>query len=413
MKKFLWGILFFFPFLLCAQTDEHLALKQKEIQALEQQLAEKKDELSELKLEQIRKNLKSVGYPKSPYKGEVVEHSAMVLEYIEKHEQASWVYHIISPDIITGNEGRTNVFMNDSLVSTGSATERDYFIKETTTDGETKYDGFGYDRGHLAPSADFRWNPKALAESYYYSNISPQLANFNRGTWADVESLLRKYIYNSGNELYVVTGGILKDDLPKVSRSINNVTIPEYYYKVAIDPKAMKAIAFLVPNINDLKEAEAYVTSINEVEKLTGISFFTNFAGKEAVINNNDLSFFLNSDYLKSEFKPLDPTKLPRKTFNTTQAKLYMGKSDLITVCGTVAGKFTSKKGNVFLNLDKPFPNTIFSVFIKGEDLVNFSFDPAKDLFKQCICITGVVDNFRETPTISVKKQEQIRFYTP
>jgi endonuclease G len=41
-------------------------------------------------------------------------------------------------------------------VKTGSAVEEDYFLKYPQPDGTIKYDGFGYDRGHLAPSADFR-----------------------------------------------------------------------------------------------------------------------------------------------------------------------------------------------------------------------------------------------------------------
>jgi endonuclease G len=49
----------------------------------------------------------------------------------------------------------------------------------------------GWDRGYLAPSADFRWSEKALSESYFYSNMSPQLDDFNREGWAELEGLLR------------------------------------------------------------------------------------------------------------------------------------------------------------------------------------------------------------------------------
>lgn len=412
-RKCHWLFLFLLPLFLSAQFKEQISLKEAEIEQLSQGLEKKKEELAELKLELLRNDMKTLGYPISPFNGELVEHSAMALEYVEKHEQASWVYHIILPDIITGNEGRTNIFMPDPKVSTGSTVEQDYFLKHINEDGEIKYDGFGYDRGHLAPSADFRWNPKALAESYYYSNMSPQLPNFNRGTWSDVESLLRKYIFTAKNQLYVVTGGVLEDDLPVLERSINKVTIPRKYYKVAVDPVEKKGIAFLVPNQKELNAAETYVTSIGEIEKLTGITFFPNLSDRELYLNQNNLSYFLNSDFAKSEFPPLDPTKLPKKTFNSVQAKIYAGKEDVITVCGTVAGKFLSKKGNVFLNFEKPYPDQLFSVFINGADLINFSFDPTKEYFKQCICVTGKVDDFRGTPTMFVKKQEQIRFCGP
>jgi len=407
--KYYWLLFFLLPFLVQGQTADKIEEKQKEIEQIESVLTQKKDELSEYKLEDVREKLKKVGYPISPFKGELVEHSAMVLEYIEKHEQASWVYHIILPDIITGSEGRTNIFMEDDKVTTGTAIEQDYFLKEYRSDSTIKYDGFGYDRGHLAPSADFRWNAKALAESYYYSNMSPQLPEFNRGTWSDVESLLRKYIFDNKTELYVVTGGVLEDDLPVLERSINKVTIPHQYYKVALDPVNNKGIAFLVPNIKELGEPREYITSINEIEKLTGIKFFSNLTIADSVKNNIDFDTFLGSDYLKSEYLPLDPTKLPRKTFNTTQAKLYVGKNDVITVCGTVAGKNVSSKGNVFLNFDKNFPNTVFSVFIKKEHLINFSYEPDKKLFKECICVTGKVGDFNGTPTMNVSKEQQIK----
>jgi endonuclease G len=404
-----WLLFFLLPFLVQGQTADKIEEKQKEIKQIESVLTQKKEELSEYKLEDVREKLKTVGYPISPFKGEIVEHSAMVLEYIEKHEQASWVYHIILRDIIGGTEGRTNIFMEDEKVSTGTAIEQDYFLKETRSDGSIKYDGYGYDRGHLAPSADFRWNAKALGESYYYSNMSPQLAEFNRGTWSDIESLLRKYIFDNKTDLYVVTGGVLEDDLPVLERSINKITIPRQYYKVALDPVNNKGIAFLVPNIKELGEPREYITSISEIEKVTGIKFFSNISIADSVKNNVDFDKFLGSDYLKSEYLPLDPTKLPRKTFNTIQSKLYAGNNDVITVCGTVAGKNVSSKGNVFLNLDKNFPNTVFSVFIKKEFLVNFSYEPDKKLFKECICVTGKVGDFNGTPTMNVSKEQQIK----
>ena len=113
----------------------------------------------------------------------------MSLVYSEEHEQAKWVAHIISPDIITGNVSRTNDFRPDPHVSTGSTVEEDYFLKYLQPDSSYKYDGYGFDRGHLAPSADFRWSTTALSESYFYSNMSPQRPEFNRGTWAELEGL--------------------------------------------------------------------------------------------------------------------------------------------------------------------------------------------------------------------------------
>ena len=128
-------------------------------------------ELEVLKFEWIQDEIRAIGVPKSIHEEEVFWHSAYALSYNESHEQANWVMHVIMPDIVNGNVSRSNDFREDPLVKTGTAQEKDYFLKELNADGTYSYDGYGYDRGHLAPSADFRWSEKALSESYFYSNI--------------------------------------------------------------------------------------------------------------------------------------------------------------------------------------------------------------------------------------------------
>ena len=70
--------------------------------------------------------------------------------------------------------------MIDPLVKTGSARDADYKAS-------------GYDRGHLAPAADMGWSTQAMQESFYYSNMSPQLPAFNRGIWKQLEELVRDW----------------------------------------------------------------------------------------------------------------------------------------------------------------------------------------------------------------------------
>ena len=135
------------------------------------------DELEKLRLIWVREKLDEMGFPKPNERIQTVHHLAMSLGYSEPDEQAAWVQHIVIPQVEFANVSRTNDFRPDSLVTTGSAIETDYFLKEVMPDGELKFDGFGYDRGHLAPSADFRWSQTALSESYFYSNMSPQNQN--------------------------------------------------------------------------------------------------------------------------------------------------------------------------------------------------------------------------------------------
>jgi endonuclease G len=299
----------------------------------------------------------------------------MVLSYAEKYEQARWVAHIIRPEVSDGRGARTNDFREDPLVATGSAVEADYFLKYLQADSAFKYDGFGWDRGHLAPSADFRWSEQALSESYLYSNMSPQLDDFNQKGWAELEGLLRGYVARTGRQLYVVTGGVLKKGLAVIDRGVNKVSIPEQYYKVVLDLEAGKAIAFLMPNVKLPYPIEHYAVSVDAVEELTGLDFFNLVKEQESMEQEADTEFWIPA-VAAGDVDPIYDPSLPRGHFNTVQAKLYMGKSKKITVVGKVVSSRYSQAEHLWFNLDKQYPNQIFSVMIRREDLINFAGDP-------------------------------------
>lgn len=384
-----------------------------DIDALNQQLAELArqrqqlgGQLEELKLQRIQRDLKAIGLPSEDY----ILHSAMALEYAEEHEQARWVAHIILPDIITGSVGRTNDFRPDPLVATGSAVEADYFLKYLKPDSTYDYDGFGYDRGHLAPSADFRWSERALSESYFYSNMSPQIDVFNREGWAELESLIRGYVFrNPGSQLFVVTGPILREGLPVIERGVNKVSIPEYFYKVVLDREKGTGIGFIIPHRQINAPLETFAVSIDEVEQRTGLDFFNLLPEpEEAALESRLEKSAWIPELAGGDVEPLYAPSLPPNHFNTVQAKLYMGKGEEITVCGTVVGTRRSRSGNAWLNLDKQFPNQIFSVFVRKEDLPNFSYNPDEYLLNKKVCFTGKVENFSGTPTMNVEVEEAV-----
>ncbi|HRW22485.1 MAG TPA: DNA/RNA non-specific endonuclease, partial [Bacteroidales bacterium] len=242
-------------FVLCStfllSQENEIKKAENEYRVIKQQLDSLEIVLEDLKLAKIRNDLKEYGLPSVSDNEELIWHSSMVLVYDEQHEIAKWVAHILLSDVTRGSVSRTNDFRPDSLVKTGSTIEEDYFLKHLQADSTYKYDGYGYDRGHLAPSADFRWSERALSESYLYSNIAPQLPEFNRNKWADIENFVRAYMYRyPKSQLFVVTGPVLNDELPKLERSPNRVSIPEQYYKVIMDFEAKRGMAFLVPHKN-------------------------------------------------------------------------------------------------------------------------------------------------------------------
>lgn len=361
------------------------------------------------KLESIRYQLKKYGLPKLEKGDVLIEHSALMLVYNEKYEQAKWVAHIILPDIKQGNIGRSNDFRPDTLISTGSSVEKDYFIKTLLPDSTYKYDGFGYDRGHLAPSADFRWSEKALSESYFYSNMSPQVPALNREGMADLENLLRTYVIVNNTPIYVVTGPILNDSLKKIERGVNKVSIPNKFFKVALDLKNKKAIAFILPNARLSSPVISYTHCIDELEQITGIDFFANLpdSTQEMLESQN-----IPKDWLvgrqKFDVPPLRGDQLPKHCINTIQAYEYMDKNKTVTVCGTVSSTKNTKKGNIFINLDKSFPNQIFSITIWSSEVVNFSYQPSKYLMSKKICVSGKINNNKGLPSMNIKNESQV-----
>ncbi len=218
--------------------------------------------------------------------GEVIKHTYFILSYHREHKQAEWVYYELTPNLISGTQARTDNFRPDPKVTSGSAQLSDYR-------------GSGYDRGHLCPAGDMKLNYTSMSETFYLSNISPQVPAFNRGIWNTLESIVRNWAMTKGM-VYVVTGGVLT--LPKGSIGANQVTVPQYFYKVIYDPMGPKMIGLILPNEKGTKPIEEYVVSVDSVEKLTGIDFFSALC--------DSLQYFLkgNSDPALWSFKPYWPS---------------------------------------------------------------------------------------------------------
>ena len=190
---------------------------------------------------------------------EIIRHKAFILSYQEDYELASWVLHYLSPDAASGTADRSNTFMEDPLVETGSAVTQDYARS-------------GYDRGHLCPAGDFKNDQDLQNETFYMSNMSPQAPDFNRGIWSDLELRVRHWAETRGG-LIVVTGPILKEGLPVIGKR-NQIAVPESFYKIVYDPQTNQAIAFLMPNEGSVELVKSFAVSIDKIEKLTGINFF-------------------------------------------------------------------------------------------------------------------------------------------
>lgn len=191
---------------------------------------------------------------------DVYYRNTYVFSYSEAHEQSEWVaYYLDSDDIKTTNFDRP-FFEQDPLVKTESADWRNY--KKS-----------GYDKGHLCPAGDRKETLDEYNETFFTSNISPQEHNFNSGIWNRLEDKVR-YWATKNNGLYVVTGGVLNDNLKTIGKE--KVSVPNYFYKVLLSKEGTKMIGFLVPHKNSDKPLYEFVVSVDEIEKMTGIDFYPN-----------------------------------------------------------------------------------------------------------------------------------------
>lgn len=189
-------------------------------------------------------------------RGELVAHTFYTLCYAEEHEQAFWTEHTLNRAQITGTQRRTNNFKYDPKISTQSAGPRDYR-------------GSGYDRGHLVPAGDMKVNYTSMSESFFMSNMSPQTPGFNRGIWRVLEERIRSWF--EGDDLIIITGPVLKSGLSK----LNEISIPEEYYKILFHPSKSRMIAFLMKNESSRQPLENFVVSVDYLEQLTELDFFS------------------------------------------------------------------------------------------------------------------------------------------
>lgn len=241
-------------------------------------------------------------------KSNFVCHKGLALQYATPLRSALWVtQHLKAENLDEAKVSRDREqFLPDPVLPKG------------LTPDANRFTNTGYDRGHLAPAADFKENPAGMRHSFFTSNIVPQVPENNRGIWAKLEKNTRAWAEQKG-ELYVITGPVyyaggrpftpvgwlafnkgrpqyvIEEYAPmEVVQDPNNpdkkerrkkkplkrppsagIAVPSHLYKVIYDPRANTAIAFVVPNAAVPESALGqYATTVAEVERVTGLRFF-------------------------------------------------------------------------------------------------------------------------------------------
>ena len=191
----------------------------------------------------------------------IIKRFAYTLSYNTRMNNPNWVAWELTRKETHGKEERNNRFIPDPDLPEPRAKSSDY----TRT---------GYDRGHMAPAADMKWNAKAMDESFYMSNICPQNQKLNRGDWNDLEDACRGWAKKYGT-VYIACGPIYDHKTPKRIGN-NKIAVPDRFFKVILiyNRKDPMALGFLFPNEANSKDLDQYQVSVDSIEKITGFDFF-------------------------------------------------------------------------------------------------------------------------------------------
>jgi endonuclease G len=237
----------------------------------------------------------------------IVCHQRYVLSHNNDTKTPDWVFEQLSKDQITGRNTRPKPepFAPEPSVSPDKAAALADYKKS------------GFDRGHQAPSEDFKKRLEWMKESFFLSNMAPQQGvGFNQHIWKNLEELTRGVVRRRGT-LYVITGPVNRDEngkAPTITKDFNKcgneirlkstdnrkeicaaknkdssarceagVTVPVGMFKIMYDPRGQRVNAYLLPNIDHTEAGESpspadylnkFRVTVHAVERATGLEFF-------------------------------------------------------------------------------------------------------------------------------------------
>lgn len=197
----------------------------------------------------------------------IVRYGTLSVAYHLGWRQPQWVAYRL-------DEGR----LREEVSRQGMSFRADPLLGDYTP-GNQDFRGTGYSRGHLKPAADSRSSERAMRESFYYTNVSPQLPQFNSGIWNALEMWVRRSAALA-DALYIATGPCFLD-APIGYMGQARVPVATHFYKALLkrEGDAWCAVGFIIPHDLDRKaKPEEFAVSVDSLEALTRIDFFPKLA---------------------------------------------------------------------------------------------------------------------------------------
>lgn len=196
---------------------------------------------------------------------EIVQHDGFTLSYNKKLLIPNWVAWVLTSGRTRGNLKRANNFQPDETIKQGPIAY------------DTDYRGSGYSRGHMCPAADCKFSRNSMNECFLLSNICPQTHALNGGDWRELEELSRRWAQRY-DSIYIVCGPVIEKGVRYATIGRSHVTVPNRFFKVFLrwtGRDQAEAIGFLYDNDDSSQPMVRCAVSVDEVEELTGINFFS------------------------------------------------------------------------------------------------------------------------------------------
>ncbi|MEF2643418.1 MAG: DNA/RNA non-specific endonuclease [Paramuribaculum sp.] len=218
--------------------------------------AKKKADAQAVGTENLTKVITPKGTPE-----QIVSYPGMTVSFNSAKHVPNWVAWELTASMAEGKVPRESGFYNDPDVA-GCAETYDYSYS-------------GYDRGHMAPAGDMKWSSDAMHATFSLANICPQAHSLNSGSWKKLEEKCRTWA-KADSSIIIVCGPVLTDNIREYIGD-TRVAVPQRFFKVILAPHAnpVRGIGFIMPNDKVPGGMQAAAVSIDDVEKATGLDFFS------------------------------------------------------------------------------------------------------------------------------------------
>jgi endonuclease G len=201
----------------------------------------------------------------------ILHRTGYISSYNKSTRQPNWVAWHLTREHVQGSIRRaSNAWHEDMQVPMPRVNNYDY-------------KGSGWSRGHMCPAGDNKWSRDAMYETFLYSNVCPQHPRLNSGDWNEIEMACRRWAEKYG-DIYIVCGPIFLRQEHEVI-GVSRIPVPEAFFKVVMCLNGTpKGIGFICRNTDGNRKKDKYVNTIQQVERITGITFFPHLSKEEILL---------------------------------------------------------------------------------------------------------------------------------